>query len=85
MLDGDTRTWWLYGQGVYIISPDSPETWELLLQNAIEHLWDVVEQGDSLVCAADKSAATVWCYHVNMDQNLWGMFPTPCWIFVMNY
>ncbi len=30
------------------------------------------------VCAADKSAATVWCYHVNMDQNLWGMFPTPC-------
>ncbi len=36
--------------------------------------------GDSLhVCAADKSAATVWCYHVNMDQNLWGMFPTPCW------
>ncbi len=32
-------------------------------------------------CAADKSAATVWCYHVNMDQNLWGMFPTPCWIY----
>ncbi len=28
-------------------------------------------------CADDKSAATVWCYHVNMDQNLWGMFPTP--------
>ncbi len=21
-------------------------------------------------CAADKSAAPVWCYHVNMDQNL---------------
>ncbi len=32
-------------------------------------------------CAADKSAATVWCYHVNMDQNLWGIFPTPCWIY----
>ncbi len=26
-------------------------------------------------CVADKSAATAWCYHVNMDQNLWGMFP----------
>ncbi len=26
-------------------------------------------------CAADKSAATAWRYHVNMDQNLWGMFP----------
>ncbi len=25
-------------------------------------------------CADDKSAATVWCYHDNMDQNLWGMF-----------
>ncbi len=23
-------------------------------------------------CAADKSAAPAWCYHVNMDQNLWG-------------
>ncbi len=32
-------------------------------------------------CAADKSTATAWCYHVNMDQNLWGMFPTPCWIY----
>ncbi len=31
-------------------------------------------------CAADKSAATAWCYHVNIDQNLRGMFPTPCWI-----
>ncbi len=29
-------------------------------------------------CAADKSAATAWCYKVNMDQNLWGLFPTPC-------
>ncbi len=32
-------------------------------------------------CAADKSAATAWCYHVNMDQNFWEMFPTPCWIY----
>ncbi len=32
-------------------------------------------------CADDKSTATVWCYHVNMDQHLWGMFPTPCWIY----
>ncbi len=32
-------------------------------------------------CAADKSAATAWCYHVNMDQNIWRMFPTPCWIY----
>ncbi len=34
------------------------------------------ETGDSLHgCAADKSAETAWCYHVNMDKNLWGMFP----------
>ncbi len=25
-------------------------------------------------CAADKSAATAWCYHVNIDQNLWESF-----------
>ncbi len=35
-------------------------------------------------CAADKSASTAWCYHVNMNQNLWGMFPTPCWIYATN-
>ncbi len=32
-------------------------------------------------CAADKFAATVWYYHVYMDQNIWRMFPTPCWIY----
>ncbi len=32
-------------------------------------------------CEADKSAATAWYYHVNMDHNLWWMFPTPCWIY----
>ncbi len=32
-------------------------------------------------CADDKSAGTVWCVHVIMDQNLRGMFPTPCWIY----
>ncbi len=32
--------------------------------------------GDSLHgCAADKSAATAWYHYVNIDQNLWGMFP----------
>ncbi len=32
-------------------------------------------------CAADKSAATACRDHVNMDQNLEGMFPKPCWIY----
>lgn len=51
--------------------------------NAIEHLWDVVEVSHH-ICAANKSAATGWCYHVNTDQNLWGMFPAPCWKSAMN-
>ncbi len=34
-------------------------------------------------CAAVKSAASALCYHVNMDQHLWGMFPTPCWNYAM--
>ncbi len=50
--------------------------------NPIEHLWDVVEREIRIMdVQPDKSAATAWCYHVNMDQNLWGMFPTPCWIY----
>ncbi len=55
--------------------PQSPDL------NPIEYLWDVVEREIRIMNAADKSAATAWCYHVNMDQNLWGMFPTPCWIY----
>ncbi len=31
--------------------------------NPTEHLWDVVHHG----CAADKAAATAWCYHVVTD------------------
>lgn len=33
--------------------------------NPIELLWDVV---DLEICIADKSAAAVWFYHVNLDQ-----------------
>lgn len=32
-------------------------------------------------CAPDKAASTVWRYHVNMCQNLWGTFSSPCWIY----
>ncbi len=55
--------------------PQSPDL------NPTEHILGCGGTGDSHHgCAADKSAATVWCYHVNMDQNLWLMFPAPCWI-----
>lgn len=31
--------------------------------------------------AANKSAPSVWCYHVNMDLNLWWIFPPAYWIY----
>ncbi len=56
--------------------PQSPDL------NPIEHHWDGVEREIHIIdVQPDKSAATAWCYHVNMDQNLWGMLPTSCWIY----
>ncbi len=51
--------------------PQSPDL------NSIEYLCGEMEDSH-YGCAADKSAATAGCYHVNMDQNLGGMFPTLC-------
>ena len=45
--------------------PKSPDL------NWKEHLWDVVGWEIHHLCSANKSAATAWSYHVNMDQNLW--------------
>ncbi len=49
-------------------SPQSPDL------NPIEQLCDLEEREIHIM---DKSAATVWCYHINMDQHLWAMFPNP--------
>ncbi len=56
--------------------PQSPDL------NPIEHLWDVVEreihimdvQPTNLQQLCD-TIMSIWI------QNLWGMFPTPCWIY----
>ena len=50
--------------------------------NPIEHLWDV-EEREMYECAADKSAEIAWCNHVNIKQNLKGMFSTSCGIHAM--
>jgi len=37
--------------------------------------------GESHHVHPKKSTANAWSYHDIMDQNLWGMFPAPCWIY----
>ncbi len=55
--------------------PQSPDL------NPIEQLWDVVEREIHIMDEQPTNrVATAWCYHVNMDQNIWGMFPTR-WIY----
>lgn len=45
--------------------------------NPVKHLLDVVEwETVTHVCAADKSAVTPSCYHVNTDQNPRVIFST---------
>lgn len=38
------------------------------------------------ICIMDVQSTNLqlqWCFHVNTDLNSWGMFPAPCWIYVM--
>lgn len=55
-------------------SPPSPE----LIQEST-----FMVGGSHEGCAADRSVATVWCKHLNMEQNLCWMFSAPCWIYAV--
>lgn len=48
--------------------------------NPIEHLWDAVIRHLFHGGAVHKSVATMWCYCVSNDHNLWGIWQWPCWI-----
>ncbi len=48
--------------------PQSPDL------NPIEQLCDVVEREIHIMDVQTTNLQKLWCYHVNMDQNLWGIF-----------
>ncbi len=57
--------------------PQSPDL------NPIEHIWGVVVQEIRIMDVQPTNLQHLCDAIVNMDQNLWGMFPTPCWIYAM--
>ncbi len=57
--------------------PQSPDL------NPIEHIWDVAEQEICIMDVQQTNLQQLCDAIVNMDQNLWGMFPTPYWIYAM--
>ncbi len=63
--------WFLEHDNEFTLLKWSPQSPDL---NPIEHLWDVVEREIRIMDVQPTN-------HVNMDQNLGGMFPTPCWIY----
>ncbi len=69
--------WFLEHDNEFTLLKRPPQSPDL---NPIEHLWDVVEREIHIMDVQTTNLQQLWCYHVNMDQNLWGMFPTPCWI-----
>ena len=55
----------------------------LLPDHAPSHNVQIISIWFLIKCRWDhcsQKAATVWRYHVNMDQHLWGIFPAPWWI-----
>lgn len=64
----------LYSHGQITWPPDLKPT---------EHLWGAMKQEIHVIDwqPKEKSAATVWCCHVSMDQDFPGMFPAPCLVY----
>ncbi len=58
--------------------PQSPDL------NPIEHLWDVVEREIRIMDVQPTNLQQLRDDVMSIWTNLWGMFPTPCWIYATN-
>ncbi len=70
-----SRTWQWDSDTLLKWPPQSPYL------NPIENLWDVVEREIYIMDVQPTNLQQLQIYHVNMNQNLWGLFPTLCWIY----
>ncbi len=76
-----TSDWFLEHDNEFTLLKWPPQSPDLNRMSTFGMWW--IGRFVSWMCSRQIFSNRVMLYNVNMDQNLWGMFPTPCWIYAM--